>query len=752
VIQSEELTPAIGILGVRWPVIALALLVVAYLGLAVVYNVATPIFEAPDENWHYEYVRYLSEFRALPVQNSEATEGLGKAEAGQPPLYYAVASALTFWAPRGDVARIATYNPSGSVGDPRTAGNKNRFLHGPDQAFPWRGEVLTVHLVRFTTTLWGLATVLLTFLLGRDVFSSDALGLAAAAAVAFTPQFIFMSAAVSNDVPVAATSALLLWLAVRSARRGPTLGGSALVGLATGLVILTHPIAVGGIVLAVGAVALGGRRAGRQLRLVAGYALVALVGTLAVCGWWFARNVALYGKLTPVDTFLTRTSLFDQVPTLREALVDLVGLKMSYWALFGWFSILAPPAYYTFFDALMIAAVAGLVIALLVRVVRPGGQAGLDGWGLALVAFWGLTAFLALCVYRLIVLAFQGRLMFAGIAAYAVLLVFGWSSLAPRRFGKAIAGVLSLALLVPAARAPWTMLQPAYALPPVVEAASIAPAVHLQARFADEVALLGADVTPPLGTRLSPGDPVQVTLYWQGQRPMTRDYLVSVQLDDPAQNKLAAQDSMPGQGMLPTSAWEPGKVVVDRYQLRVGSDATGPRVARLSVILYLPGTFETLPVYDSSGVKLAGPLSVGTYVVRGPTDLARAAGGVPFAGQISLVDSTVDQKIARPGDDLTGRIVFGDLQPMARDYTVFVHLEGERGLVVGDDGQPAGGMFPTSFWQPGDLVRQSFRLRIPSSTVPGDYVVRAGWYDLATGRRLITPGGDAVDLGTVSIK
>ena len=30
------------------------------------------------------------------------------------------------------------------------------------RSFPWRGEVLTVHLVRFTTTLWGAVTVVLT--------------------------------------------------------------------------------------------------------------------------------------------------------------------------------------------------------------------------------------------------------------------------------------------------------------------------------------------------------------------------------------------------------------------------------------------------------------------------------------------------------------------------------------------------------------------------------------------------------------
>jgi hypothetical protein len=89
---------------------------------------------------------------------------------------------------------------------------------------------------------------------------------------------------------------------------------------------------------------------------------------------------------------------------------------------------------------------------------------------------------------------------------------------------------------------------------------------------------------------------------------------------------------------------------------------------------------------------------------------------------------------------------------MSRDYTVFVHLDGPLGLVANDDSQPARGAFPTTFWRRGDLVRYEFHLRIPPDTAPGAYAVRAGWYDLATGQRLATPHGDAVELETVEVE
>ncbi|HLU09098.1 MAG TPA: hypothetical protein VK003_05480, partial [Oceanobacillus sp.] len=64
----------------------------AYVVLASVYSIVTPIFEASDELWHYPMVKHLADTGLqLPVQDP-AVPTLWRQEGGQPPLYYMLAA------------------------------------------------------------------------------------------------------------------------------------------------------------------------------------------------------------------------------------------------------------------------------------------------------------------------------------------------------------------------------------------------------------------------------------------------------------------------------------------------------------------------------------------------------------------------------------------------------------------------------------------------------------------------------------
>src|SRR5437667_10646243 len=49
----------------------------------------TPIFYAPDEHSHFNYVRHLSEHGTFPVQTTKMGDPANEWEYFQPPLYYA---------------------------------------------------------------------------------------------------------------------------------------------------------------------------------------------------------------------------------------------------------------------------------------------------------------------------------------------------------------------------------------------------------------------------------------------------------------------------------------------------------------------------------------------------------------------------------------------------------------------------------------------------------------------------------------
>ncbi|MBU1747206.1 MAG: glycosyltransferase family 39 protein, partial [Chloroflexi bacterium] len=93
------------------------------------------------------------------------------------------------------------------------------------------------------------------------------------------------------------------------------------------------------------------------------------------------------------------------------------------------------------------------------------------------------------------------------------------------------------------------------------------------------------------------------------------------------------------------------------------------------------------------------------------------------------------------------------LAPVEKDYTVFNHLlDGDGAWVASQDDPPANGFYPTSWWQPGDVIVDQHTLVVPADTPPGAYQLAVGLYDPATMQRLpVTGGGDAVVLTPIAI-
>jgi hypothetical protein len=94
---------------------------------------------------------------------------------------------------------------------------------------------------------------------------------------------------------------------------------------------------------------------------------------------------------------------------------------------------------------------------------------------------------------------------------------------------------------------------------------------------------------------------------------------------------------------------------------------------------------------------------------------------------------------------------------MDTDYTVFVHLVGPDGAIASQhDAMPQGGAYPTSAWEPGEIVVDDHTVELPASADLEDYSLLAGLYLAETGDRLPVlgadgqPKGDSVDLGPLT--
>jgi hypothetical protein len=101
---------------------------------------------------------------------------------------------------------------------------------------------------------------------------------------------------------------------------------------------------------------------------------------------------------------------------------------------------------------------------------------------------------------------------------------------------------------------------------------------------------LADDAAAPV-IALKPGDDFTLSLYWQADAPATESYTVFVHLAAFDGFTRTSQDNLPVWGSYPTSHWQPGEQIVDKYTLTV-PPGTPPGEHRLRVGWYHTDTGE----------------------------------------------------------------------------------------------------------------------------------------------------------------
>ncbi len=731
---------------------AIATILIAFVLLSITYSVVTPIFEAPDELQHYFFVQHLADGEGLPIITGPVPDI--QAEVHQPPLYYALGALATFWIDTGPLTDFVWRNPHAQIGVPTASGNVNMVVHSAEESFPYRGVTLAVHLVRLLSVLMGAATVLTTYCIARQIMpqhphpgppptlgeGAKALAIGAAVVNAFNPQFAFISGTINNDNLVIVLFALAALLLVVLARREVSRGHLILLGLVIGLASLTK--LTGLILLPLAAMVLGAVALRRQqLVPFVGWMAIMSIVALVVGGWWYARNWLLYGdpfgmKIMPI---LFRTRVYR--PSLLELLAEFKGLRMSFWALFGWFNILAEPWLYRTFDGLALLGAAGL---LLLVFKQWRGEETLSWPWLLFLLLWIAVVLAGLARWTQMTHASQGRLMYPAISAISILLFTGLAQWVPRRAVMSLAGMLGMAMLAIAVVSPFRYIAPAYARPPLLPETELEKIPNpMDVTFDSQMKLLGYAVGREA---VRPGESLDVTLYWQALAPMERNYSVFVHLLDENDLVLASQDTFPGQGTYPTRLWRTGDAIADVYTIAVPVTAFTPSSAQLEVGLYEFDSGKRLAVYGPQGDLLGDNVRFHRIEVLPHERSDPSAGSgrsVPnpvrfnFGNQIALIGYTLEERAVGPGEEIHLTLYWEALAEMERDYTVFTHVIGERDRIWAQvDSQPQGGAAPTSTWSRGQVLMDEYHLLVEPDTPPGVYDIEVGLYLAATGERL----------------
>ncbi len=285
----------------------------------------------------------------------------------------------------------------------------------------------------------------------------------------------------------------------------------------------------------------------------------------------------------------------------------------------------------------------------------------------------------------------------------------------------------SLALLSPAgqnaAPVPLAQVQVTPLLRPPDEAAlDMAQPTHVAW---EAVTLLGYNVDR---REARPGDPFQLTLFWQATGTPAADLRARLTLLDPGGAAVIQLDLPPVHPDWPTMQWQAGDVWRGQHGWRMPASLAS-------------GVHHWILQLCPSADACAGPTAdLGTLQIELPD---RQWTAPTFQRPVGLRLGDVAELVgfsAHPDANagvLTVALVWRALAETDTSYRVFVHLLDPAGqLVAQADGEPVNWTRPTTGWLPDEFLVDPYLLPLPPTASLSDYQLSVGLYDPANGARL----------------
>ncbi|MDH4207618.1 MAG: glycosyltransferase family 39 protein [Anaerolineae bacterium] len=261
-----------------------------------------------------------------------------------------------------------------------------------------------------------------------------------------------------------------------------------------------------------------------------------------------------------------------------------------------------------------------------------------------------------------------------------------------------------------------------------------------------DLSLLGYDLPRQ---DVTPGDRVEVALYWRAMQDAPEDYLVELQLRDAAGRTWSEEKGRPAYGTYATNLWKEDEVVRDWHELRVPAEAPA-------------GDYSLHLIVESEGIPSA-ELQVGTIHVSGKARSYEIPPmqeelGWRLGSEITLLGYDLESSV-KSGGMLHMTLYWKCLSEMSTSYTVFTHVLDSDSMIRGQvDRLPGSPEAPTTSWVQEEVIADPYQIPLDPDAPPGEYTVEVGMYDATTMGRLPAHdaqgavGGDRVVLGTVYIE
>ena len=246
--------------------------------------------------------------------------------------------------------------------------------------------------------------------------------------------------------------------------------------------------------------------------------------------------------------------------------------------------------------------------------------------------------------------------------------------------------------------------------------------VKLQINYSDQAMLLGYDLP---SVEVASDSEIPLTLYWKAIQPTPVNYSVFVHLVRPPEH-MWGQDDRLNPADFPMTRWPADKYVRDRHRL-AALPGTPPGEYEIEVGLYRQDTGGRLlaigPEGASSGVRL--PTKVRVLPPKSPPAVESLAmehrNDVPFGDAFTLLGWSLNDERFRPPDFAHLTLYWRAERHVPDDLTFTVVLLDEADGLVNELRGPVDGFYPTSDWQPGEIVRDQYAFWLAEGTPRGWY-------------------------------
>ncbi|GAB4543272.1 MAG: hypothetical protein Kow0063_36290 [Anaerolineae bacterium] len=265
---------------------------------------------------------------------------------------------------------------------------------------------------------------------------------------------------------------------------------------------------------------------------------------------------------------------------------------------------------------------------------------------------------------------------------------------------------------------------------------------------------------PPAGERPAassartvPGEILQITLVWTADAPLEASYTVFLQVLDESSHLAGQRDAEPS---VPTLDWAPGQMVLDRHGLFI-EPGTPPGAYRVVAGLYDAATGQRLPVAGGDFVELgkvtlvkAAPPPLEALHFQYPANVSLGPLRLLGYDRYKLGHRYAPDTALRPGDPLHVVLYWQAQSWLQRDWRLELQLipAARPDLVLAGGVFPAAGVgYPTTRWEPGEVVRAQFDLFLPGDAPPGTYRVSLRLVDEHR-----SPGRETYTLAPISVE